>query len=476
MILDQNEVLNVLRQMNPWWQGQPPSGLFKWRRAAYQEIENWLMHPPSKRAVLVSGARQIGKTTLLLQVVESLLAKGVPPSNILYASFDHPMLKLTGLEKLVKLWQEAETLQEGTEYLLLDEIQYTKDWQVWLKHQVDFTGNRRIAVTGSATPLNRDNLESGVGRWHTVELATLSFYEYLKITHHDKVGLPTVKTLQSLFDWPENQFGTVSARAHALTALFHKYILQGGFPETATVSNLHTAQKLLREDMVDKVLKRDMTALYGVRNILELEQVFLYLCMTEGGILDISQLCQRLELKKPTVSSFIDLLESTHLIYKLKPHGYGKEVIRGKSKMYLAHPSISHAVLMKGKAIDTDESLLGKSVETAFFRHVFARYYARSIGFSYWRSKKPKEVEVDIIAEVDGRAIPFEVKYRSTHTTARDLQGIIEFCKEKKVSRGYVITKELSDFGVLKIDDIEILKVPAPLACYWLGKSEMTEA
>jgi predicted AAA+ superfamily ATPase len=475
MILDPNEVIAVLRQMNPWWQGQPVSSNYQWRRAAYQEIESWLIHPPTRRAVLVSGARQIGKTTLLLQVIESLLAQGVTPSNIFYASFDHPMLKLTGLEKLVKLWQEAETIQEGTEYLLLDEIQYTKDWQVWLKHQVDFSPNRRIAVTGSATPLNRENLESGVGRWHAVQLATLSFYEFLKISGKDSLNLPTVKSLQALFDWPENQFGAIASRAQPLTALFHRYLLQGGFPETATVANLGTAQKLLREDIVDKVLKRDMTALYGVRNILELEQVFLYLCMTEGGILDVTQLSQRLELPKQTVNNFIDLLESTHLIYKLKPYGYGKEVIRGKSKVYLAHPSISHAVLMKGKAIDTDESLLGNSVETAFFRHVFARYYQRSIGFSYWRAKKPKELEVDIIAEVDGRTIPFEVKYRSNHTGRKDLKGICEFCKEKNVERGYVITKEISDFGILAFDSVRLLKIPAPLACYWLGKSEMIE-
>ena len=67
---------------------------------------------------------------------------------------------------------------------------------------------------------------------------------------------------------------------------------------------------------MDKVLKRDMTALFGVRRVLELpEQVFLYLCLHDGGLLDLPQLCSSLQLKRPTVSSFIDLLEATHLIY-----------------------------------------------------------------------------------------------------------------------------------------------------------------
>ena len=51
-----------------------------------------------------------------------------------------------------------------------------------------------------------------------------------------------------------------------------------------------SAQKLLREDIVDKLLKRDMTALYGVRRVLELEQTFLYLCLHDGGLLDMADL------------------------------------------------------------------------------------------------------------------------------------------------------------------------------------------
>jgi hypothetical protein len=48
--------------------------------------------------VLLSGARQIGKTTLMLQSIQALLASGVPAANILYATFDHPLLKLAGAD------------------------------------------------------------------------------------------------------------------------------------------------------------------------------------------------------------------------------------------------------------------------------------------------------------------------------------------------------------------------------------------
>lgn len=146
--------------------------------------------------MLLSGARQIGKTTLLLQAIDVLLDQGVPPTNILYATFDHPLLKLIGLDGLLRLWREFEPAREGVEYLFLDEIQATKDWQVWLKHQVDFEKRRRIAVTGSATPLETEGLESGVGRWHTIRLATLSFYGYLQIRNDPVPQLPAVSSFK----------------------------------------------------------------------------------------------------------------------------------------------------------------------------------------------------------------------------------------------------------------------------------------
>ncbi len=80
----------------------------------------------------MSGARQVGKTTLLLQTVEALIESGVPPTKILYATFDHPLVKLAGLDGLLNLWREIEPARDGMEYLFLDEIQYTKDWQTWL--------------------------------------------------------------------------------------------------------------------------------------------------------------------------------------------------------------------------------------------------------------------------------------------------------------------------------------------------------
>lgn len=147
---------------------------------------------------------------------------------------------------------------DGPEYLFFDEIQFTRDWQTWLKHQVDFEKRRRIAVTGSATPLVEEGQESGVGRWHTIKLATLSFFEYLQIKKLPVPPLPELDSLLKLFEWTPAQFARVSEEARPLVAHFHEYLLRGGFPQCALVPSVDLAQKLLRDDIVDKVLKREL--------------------------------------------------------------------------------------------------------------------------------------------------------------------------------------------------------------------------
>jgi uncharacterized protein len=469
-----SDLVAVLRKFNPWWKEELYTELPQWKRAAFSELYQWTKNPPAPRAVLLSGARQIGKTTLLLQTIGKLIDEGIPPKNIIYVTFDHPLLKLLGLNGLIDLWSEIEPLREGVEYLFLDEIQYTKDWQVWLKHEVDFNKTRRIIVTGSATPLNAEGQESGMGRWHTIKLATLSFYEFLQIKKIKIPSLPSIR-FPLLRKWKKHDFLNISEDAKPLAGYFNDYLLRGGFPQCALVDSLTIAQKLLREDIVDKVLKRDMTALYGVRRVVELEQTFLYLCLHDGGLLDMTELCSNLQVKRPTAVNYISLLENAHLIYRLPPFGYGKEVLRGKFKIYLADAAIAPSVMLKGKELLEDPTGMGVAVETAYFKHVFTRYYKQTIGFSYWR--KNNNLEVDIIAQMGGTLSPMEVKYRQS-TEIGDLKGLLEFGMERQLPYGYVITRDLTDFGVIKHTlkngaPFEIVKIPAALACYWLGREEM---
>ena len=261
MEIPKAELFSVLQEFNPWWTGQPVADLPDWERAASRQIRAWIDDRETKRALLLTGARQVGKTTLFRQAIRRLVAEGFPPANLLYATFDHPILKLAGLERTLQAWDELfPPVSSHPRMLFLDEIQFVPDWQTWLKHQSDFQRGRRIAATGSASPLRDASTESGVGRWETIPLPTLSFAEYLRLRKVEIPALPEVRSLRHLFDWSPGDFSRAATLGRPLTAHFHEYLLRGGFPEPALVNDLTRCQRLLREDIVDKVLKRDMTA------------------------------------------------------------------------------------------------------------------------------------------------------------------------------------------------------------------------
>ncbi len=279
-----------------------------------------------------------------------------------------------------------------------------------------------------------------------------------------------------IFNWPQKEFYRTTEISEPYVGHFHEYLVRGGFPQAALIENITQAQRLLRDDIIDKVLKRDMTVLFGVRRVLELEMTFLYLCMHGGGLLDMATLGSNLKIAQQTVLHFIELLEATHLIYRLPPFGYGKEVLRARYKVYLADAAIAPAVLMKGKSAFDDPIDLGIATETAVFKHIYARYYSQSLRFTYWRDRSDKEV--DLVTEFGKEIIPFEVKYRFGHTGVRDLKGLLHFCETKSVKHGYVVTKSLADFGLLKgvtSPGSQIMLIPAPLLCYWMGESELSQ-
>ena len=80
-----------------------------------------------------------------------------------------------------------------------------------------------------------------------------------------------------------------------------------------------------------------------------------------------------------------------------------------------------------------------------------------------------------MIADIGHELIPFEVKYRAQHTGLRELKGLVELLESGRAARGYVITKTLSDFGLMPVDatsSLQIMRIPAPLLCYWMGAAE----
>lgn len=477
MHVPKDELMEILSQFNLWWRDESIPDLSLWRRNIQKQVRSWINSPSIQRALMISGARQVGKTTLILQVIDDLLRDNkTHPVNILYVTFDHPLIKLAGVEAVLEAWREKVPKQEGREFIFLDEIQFMDNWEIWVKHQVDFFKQRQIIFTGSAMTLLEERRESGYGRWETMRLGTLSFDEYIHLKKINLPLLPKVQSLEELFSWDKSTFDKISNIANPYIEYFHDYLIKSGFPQIALLESITQSQRFLREDIIDKSLKRDITALFGIRRVLDLEQTFLYLCMHDSSLLDMTILCNNLGIPRPTAQNFIDILEATHLIYRLRPFGYGKEILRARYKIYLADAAIAPAVLLKGKSLLDDSQALGVSVETAVYKHLATkRYQQQNVGFTYWKGGI-KDFEVDFLAEVEGQLIPFEVKYRNQHTQLADLQGLLNLCDQKNLGKGYVITKSLKDFGLmegLQSTKIRILRIPAALLCYWMGEADL---
>jgi len=192
----------------------------------------------------------------------------------------------------------------------------------------------------------------------------------------------------------------------------------------------------------------------------------------------MNAMCSNLQVKRPTAERYLDVLEAAHLVRRLAPFGYGKEVLRGRFKTYLTAPAIAPALCMVGRTATERAAKLGVLVESAVVSHLVASRDAYVARCSYWRDRSGREV--DIIVEAEGRMIPFEVKYRSDRVSPADIKGLRFLCKERKADYAYVITRS-GQFGLMDppaAEGVKCLQIPAPLACYWIGGAygEMVES
>lgn len=476
-IVSEEKIIKVLWQYNSWWKtpATVKNDAKPQRRLAYYEALQMLRHTSIRRFIVLSGVRRVGKTTILYQIIDRLLDDGVNPRNILYVSFDNPILKLVSVETVLSVYESMYPI-EGDRYLFFDEIQYTDDWELWMKVIYDSRKDIRLIATGSASPiLEKGSTDSGTGRWNILKIPTMSFYEYCKVLELEDPLAADVIQPCDLSDMSHSQLGDLVSRFVTLRNHFNRYLTIGGFPELVLSSDDLYAQRMLREDVVDKVIKRDVLSLFNIRNPLLMEKLFLYLCMNTTEIFSATTAAKELEnISVSTIDSYIEALEMSNLIYLSRPMNVGsKGALKGKPKIFIADAAIRNAVLMIDDVL-SDETEMGAIVETAVYKHMVSFYQGTPAQLGYFRNARDNQKEVDVVVELPRRKILCEVKYRSnSHIPATD--AIVDLCKDKaaKVTHAFLITKEMNDFGITKHETATpILRVPAIVFLYLLGKAE----
>lgn len=526
-IFDEEQVLKILNAYNPWWKnGQIPSDYLKeMKRTAYYEAEKIITNKSVRRFIVLSGARRVGKTTILYQLIQELLNKGINEKNILYLTLDNPILKFGTLDKIMDIYINN-FAAEGQKYIFLDEIQYATDWNNWLKVFYDQNKNWSIVATGSASPLiDRGITESGVGRWVTITVPTLSFYEYCRLID-EKSELDTEDLIQGIKKLPEETKNMINKKdiddekrkelikeifnnivdehknvekinkqipknfsvknleklkedelakiintVEPIKKYFNRYLTLGGFPELALSKDDKVAQRILREDIVDKVLKRDMPELFGIRNISVLEKVFLYLCFESSNIINYTTMSQNLEgVTVPTIQDYVKYLENANLIYISEQlNANGSKLLKGKPKIYIADSALRNAVLMKDDIL-TDATEMGYIVETAVYRHIHTYIQNTTGTIGYFRDGRTDK-EIDIITNSVKENMYVEVKYKENSAVKQD-NPIYQKIDEK--DRLFVVTKNTDDYSINELENgKKIVRIPAFAFLYLLGLEEM---
>ncbi len=472
-ITSKEGILKVLSAYNPWWKTGMvnPKMTKSYKRFAFHEAMKRLKDESIRRTVVLTGTRRVGKTTIQYQMIDALLNAGVPPQKIVFISMDHPMLKLSQFQDVLDCYHEAIYAEQDV-YYFFDEVQYAQDWDLWLKTIYDNQPDTRVVATGSASPaLMKGSRESGAGRWTVIQVPTLSFYEYCELVGVERPDIPDGLKITALLSKSQIERTQIMLQLSKVQNHFMRYLQVGGFPELALADNDLMAQQIMREDVVDKVLKRDLPSLYNIRNATELERIFLYLCNVSSEIVSIEAITKELNgVSRTTVENYIQYLESANLIYQSWPVDMaGKKVLKARPKIYIADAAIRNAVLMDD-SIMTDPTGMGKVVETTVYKHVAAFYYPFATSIGYFRGGR-KNKEIDVVVDYPNiKNILIEVKYREGAPIA-DEDAIAQLCEE--ASAAIVVTKNASDFGVHNTSDgKELLRIPAFAFLYLLGHAE----
>ena len=464
--IPKEKVISRIQLENSWWEsGQIGEFYARMRPRAYLERFHGLVKEVQteavRRAPILMGPRRVGKTVLLFHLVEALIKAGVEPRRICYVSVEHPIFNGLGLDDLVHLAREAAGAAAGDIrgcIFMFDEIQYLKDWELHLKMLVDTYPRATWIASGSAAAaLRLKSNESGAGRFTDFLLPPLTFHEYVVLLGKEELMRPEDPWF-------------VTTDLHALNELFVDYLNFGGYPEVALSPAIRADPgRYVRQDIIDKVLLRDLPSLYGISDIQELNSLFTALAYNTANEVSLDKLSQRAGVAKNTVKRYLEYLEAAFLVKRVHriDHDARKFQRATLFKVYLTNPSLRAALFSPISADDPD---MGAMVETAVFSQWFHSAFS-ALHYARW-----KDGEVDLVfVNSDGKPDwASEVKWSDRFgAQSPELRNLIMFCKTHDLREAIVTTRsERSDETV---DGILITRVPASLYCYAIGRNVVRE-
>ncbi|MDE7414682.1 MAG: ATP-binding protein [Muribaculaceae bacterium] len=465
------EIIKRLKLDNPWWiNGRIPAYYSSMKpRPFFNDFLAEVLKTNLLRAPILMGPRRVGKTVMIYHCIQKLTEKGVDPRKIIFVSLDTPIYSNLGLQVLLEYAFEGLgiNLESADElegyYVFFDEIQYLKNWEQHLKSMVDTFKRIKMVASGSAAAaLKMKSKESGAGRFSDFLLPPLTFAEYIELQGLDNM----VKQREGLL-WGQYDTDDISA----LNKWFIEYINYGGYPEVVFSEEVRSdAYKYVNNDIVEKVLMRDLPSLFGITDTQELNNFFAHIAFRSGNEFSYQNLSTDSGIRKETLKKYIEYLEAAFLIKVIKRIDQNAKRLERMTtfKVYLTNSLLRSALF---SPIEEEDDAFGEIVETAL---VAQWLQSRESEFYYanWHKGREKgEVDLVWIDKANQQAcFATEIKWTDRFfynpTELKSLIGFLE--KNKNLKRAIVTTKTC--WGETIIEGRRVTFVPAALYAYGVSK------
>lgn len=445
-----------LLKMNRWWidKSVEKGFTFQIERTAY---EYCLKSLESKRITSIIGPRRVGKTTIIYQMINYLLNKGISEKNILFFNGDEPSIIMTEttIQQIIDVYfsevlQKAPNNLEEKVYVFIDEIHFFDNWQIYIKSLYDKKYNLKIIITGSSsTYLLRNAKDSLLGRIEEVLIYPLDFKEFVRF-HHEYIEKNDLVTLfedyegsltdvDKIFDYFTRKKIEIEKHEMKANKLLKQYLIIGGYPEYFEVRDIVKWQKYIVDDVISKGLYRDIVTAYQINNPNALEKLLYYIAYNSGQMFSYNTISKIIGIDTATTIKYINYLKDAFLITVTDNYSpnLGK-IIRTNKKLSVLDSGLINS-LQKNREIDSSkEGLLVETViNEKIKKHAITNHYKNN----YWRKDQK---EVDIILDMRNELLPIEVKNKK-RITDKDLSGLLYFGKKYKYKKALLLTKKKLD-------------------------------
>lgn len=417
----------------------PKTNLKLFPRKVVPEIGKYLNE---KGIILLVGARQVGKTSILYLLIDELRNKGVSENFIHYFDLeDLTVLDIlnSGVKEFIAYLKAMGIDTEKRNYLFIDEIQYLDNPTNFLKILADHHQNLKLIVSGSSTlEIRRKFKDSLAGRKVVFEIFPLDFYEFLLFRGEGKLAEALAKSdLRHINQDTEIQNLPTRFFIKDMARYFNEYLVFGGYPRVALEKGNEKKITYLM-DIYHSYVKKDIKDLMRVDNITAFNNLLKVLALQIGNLVNVTELCNAVKIARETLERYLFLLENTFIVKMVTPfYRNPRKEISKMAKLYFMDTGLRNAIIKNWNNLD-ERVDAGALVENGVFSNLL-KNLSPFEELHFWRTLSRNEV--DFITSKGNLRQPIEVKY-SAFKSPRIPSGIKAFQSDYETPEGVVLTKD----------------------------------